>query len=99
MSRISEIRIKQTLPSYIVSIRKTINFMEEYSKFFVETMSLVSTYLDEQGVFTSSPSMVCFHNMDFEQLKIRCYFDEIYSRNRVDNSINNLFLILQTWKN
>ena len=34
MARISEIRIKQTAPCYTASVRKTINFMEEYASFF-----------------------------------------------------------------
>lgn len=74
MSRISEIRLKETAQCYTVSIRKTISFMNEYSEFFKDALSLVSACLDEHDVLTSSPPVVCFHNMDLEQLDVEVGF-------------------------
>ncbi len=70
MSRISEIRIKQTPPCYTVSVRKTINFAEEYAAFFEEALSSIDAYLDSHDVLTSSPPLTCFHNMNLEQLDV-----------------------------
>ncbi len=74
MSRISEIRIKQTYPCYTVSVRGTINFMNEYESFFEEALLSVTNYLDEHHIITSSPAMVCFHNMELENLEIEVGF-------------------------
>ena len=70
MSRISEIRIKQTPSCYTVSIRKTINFMKEYASFFGEAVSQIDAFLATRGALTSSPAMSCFHNMELEQLDV-----------------------------
>lgn len=56
MARISEIRVKQTLPCYTVSVRKTINFMEEYAAFSGEAISKIDVFLAEHNALTSSPA-------------------------------------------
>ncbi len=70
MSKVSEIRIKQTLPCYTVSIRKTINFMEEYATFFGESISRIDNFLVAHGALTGSHVMSCFHNMDLAHLDV-----------------------------
>lgn len=70
MSRISEIRVKETPASYTVSSRKTINFMEEYGAFFGESLLRIDAHLAACGALTGSPAMACFHNMDLERLDV-----------------------------
>ncbi|MEA4823594.1 MAG: GyrI-like domain-containing protein [Clostridiaceae bacterium] len=70
MSRISELRLKQTPACYTVSVRKTINFMEGYAAFFGEALSRIDAHLGACGALTSSPAMACFHNMDLEHLDV-----------------------------
>ncbi len=70
MSRISEIRMKQTPQCYTVSIRKTINFMEEYVSFIDEALPLIEAYLASHDVLTSSAPLTYFHNMDLEKLDV-----------------------------
>ena len=74
MSRISEIRIKQTYPCCTVSIRKTIDFMSEYSAFFGEAIGLIGNYLDEIALPACSPAMAVFHNMELEHLDLEVGF-------------------------
>ncbi len=70
MARITEIRLKQTPACWTISIRKTINFMEEYAAFFGESLSRIDAFLSANGVLTSSPAMACFHNMELERLDV-----------------------------
>lgn len=95
MSRISEIRIKETQLCYIVSIRKTINFMKEYSSFFGESISKVSNYLEKNSVLTSSAAMACFHNMDLEHLDIEVGF---YVAHEIPNTENITCKISEPYK-
>ena len=70
MSRISEIRIKQTPACYTVSVRKTIDFKKEYVSFFDESLALIDACLDRHAVLTSSPPLTYFHNMELAQLDV-----------------------------
>lgn len=70
MARISEIRLKQTPACWTISVRKTINFLEEYAAFFGESLSRIDAFLAECGALTSSPAMACFHNMELERLDV-----------------------------
>lgn len=70
MARVSEIRLKQIPACWTVSVRKTINFAEEYASFFGEALSRIDAYLLECGALTGSPAMACFHNMNLEQLDV-----------------------------
>lgn len=70
MARISEIRLKQTPARWTVSVRKTINFMEEYAAFFGDALSRIDAFLSGRGALTGSPAMACFHNMDLEHLDV-----------------------------
>ena len=70
MARVSEIRQKQTLACWTVSVRKTIRFMDEYAAFFGEALSRIDALLAAHGVCTASSAMACFHNMDLEQLDV-----------------------------
>ena len=70
MSRISNIEIKQVLEHYTLTIRKTIDFMNDYSDFAMQVLALTSDYLNEMGIYPISGPVVCFHNQELENLDV-----------------------------
>ena len=66
MSRISNIEIKQEPEHYTLTIRKTIDFMKEYSDFAMQVLALTGDYLNEMGVYPIS----YFHNQELESLDV-----------------------------
>lgn len=70
MARISNVTIKQEPEHYTLTIRKTIDFMKEYSDFAEQALGLTSDYLNEKGFFPISGPIVCFHNMELESLDV-----------------------------
>lgn len=70
MSRISNIEIKQVLEHYTLTIRKTIDFMNDYSDFAMQVLALTSDYLNEMGIYPISGPVVCFHNQELESLDV-----------------------------
>lgn len=70
MARVSNIAIKQEPAHYTLTIRKTIDFMKEYSIFAGQVLALTGDYLDTIGLNPMSGPIVCFHNQDLETLDI-----------------------------
>ena len=70
MSRISNIEIKQEPEHYTLTIRKTINFMKDYSDFAMQAFALTGDYLNEMNVYPISGPVVCFHNQELESLDV-----------------------------
>lgn len=74
MARISQIVLKRQPSFHTLTIRKTINFMQEYSDFAAYSIDKISKYLQSLNELTSGAPMVCFHNMDLEKLDIEFGF-------------------------
>ena len=70
MSRISNIEIKQEPEHYTLTIRKTIDFMKDYSDFAGQVLALTGDYLNEMGIYPISGPVVCFHNQELETLDV-----------------------------
>lgn len=70
MARISNITIKQEPEHYTFTVRKTIDFMKEYSNFAGQALRATGDYLNEKGLFPMSGPIVCFHNMELENLDV-----------------------------
>lgn len=70
MSRISNIEIKQEPQHYTLTIRKTIDFIKEYSDFAGQVLTQTGNYLNENGLFPVSGPIVCFHNQELESLDV-----------------------------
>lgn len=70
MSRISNIAIKQEPEHYTLTIRKTIDFMKEYSDFVGQVLTQTGDYLINKGLYPISGPIVCFHNQDLESLDV-----------------------------
>ncbi|UDN62367.1 GyrI-like domain-containing protein [Clostridioides sp. ES-W-0016-02] len=74
MARISNITMAEQ-PSYcILTIRKTIDFMVEFSEFSQQSFRKISNYLEEKGILSAGAPIVCFHNMDLEKLDVEVGF-------------------------
>ncbi|MCC0656377.1 GyrI-like domain-containing protein [Clostridioides sp. ES-S-0123-01] len=74
MARISNITMAEQ-PSYcILAIRKTIDFMVEFSEFSQQSFRKISNYLEEKGILSAGAPIVCFHNMDLEKLDVEVGF-------------------------
>ena len=70
MARISKITIKQEPEHYLLAIRKTIDFMKDYSHFAAQALALTGDYLKQMGVYPISGPVVCFHNQSLEALDV-----------------------------
>ncbi|MDL2318826.1 GyrI-like domain-containing protein [Eubacteriales bacterium OttesenSCG-928-A19] len=70
MARISNISVKQEPEHYTLTIRKTIDFMKDYSDFAGQVLTLTGNYLNKMGVHPMSGPLVCFHNQDLETLDV-----------------------------
>lgn len=70
MARISNVEIKQEPKHYTLTIRKTIDFMKDYSDFAEHVLALTGSYLNELGVYPMSGPIVCFHNQELEALDV-----------------------------
>lgn len=74
MARISNISLRQQ-PSYnVLSIRKTINFISEFSDFVGQSYGKISKHLENSNVMSAGEPFVCFHNMDLENLDVEAGF-------------------------
>lgn len=70
MARIAEITVQQESFHYMISIRKTIDFMATYSAFAKETLTKTGALLTQNGLFPISGPVVCFHNTDLTALDV-----------------------------
>jgi len=74
MSRISSISLTRQPGCYTLTIRKTINFMAEFSEFAGYSFDKITKYLDNLNELPGGAPIVCFHNMDLESLDVEIGF-------------------------
>jgi len=74
MTRISEIVLIQQPEFHALTIRKTINFMNDFSDFAEHSYEKIMKYLESIHVLLGGEPIVCFHNMDFENLDVEVGF-------------------------
>lgn len=74
MTRVSKMMEKRLPEMQMLSLRRTINFFEEYSDFVGEAVTEISQLLAEAGSFPSSGPIVCFHTIDLEKLDVEIGF-------------------------
>lgn len=70
MARISDISIKQQPGHYTLTIRKTIDFMQEYAAFAEDALRQTGDYLQQLGLNPISGPIACFHNTALEALDV-----------------------------
>ncbi|NTL99156.1 GyrI-like domain-containing protein [Enterococcus faecium] len=74
MTRINKIEKKRLPDMNILSMRRTINFAEDYSSFMGEAINkIVELIRDEEGYPSSGP-IVYFHNINLEKLDVEIGF-------------------------
>ena len=74
MARISKIMIKQFPVMHLLSVRKTIDFMNEYADFMGSAIEAIQSCIEKQGAYPGSGPVVCFHNVDLEALDVEIGF-------------------------
>ncbi len=74
MARISNITLTQQPELYTLTIRKSINFITEFSDFAGQSFNKITEYLQSINVLLGGEPIVCFHNMDLENLDIEVGF-------------------------
>lgn len=74
MARISQITLTHQPGVHTLTIRKTINFMEEFSDFAGYSFDKIAKYLDSVNELPGGAPIVCFHNMDLESLDVEVGF-------------------------
>ena len=74
MTRISNITIAEQSEYCFLAIRKTIDFMVDFSEFSKQSFEKISKYLEERGILSSGAPIVCFHNMDLAKLDVEVGF-------------------------
>ena len=63
MARISQITITQQPMAHTLTIRRTINFMQEFSTFAGYAFDKIAKYLNSIHVLFGGAAIVCFHNV------------------------------------
>lgn len=74
MPRISNISFTQQPSCHILTIRKTIDFMTEFSDFAGYSFDKIAKYLNSLNELPGGTPVVCFHNMDLENLDVEIGF-------------------------
>jgi effector-binding domain-containing protein len=74
MARISNITVIKMPEVYTLTVRKTIDFMNEYSNFADQTFTKIKKYLENINEILGGEPIVCFHNMDLEKLDVEIGF-------------------------
>ncbi len=74
MARISQVILTRQPVLYTLTIRKTINFMEEFANFADYTFDKIAQYLESLHELPSDGPIVCFHNMDLNNLDVEAGF-------------------------
>lgn len=75
MSRVSKITLKQRPERNMLSIRKTIHFMREYSDFMAKASRDILVLIEEKKTLPSSGPIVCFHNVELESLDVEVSYE------------------------
>ena len=74
MTRIADIMLKQLPEQPMLTLRKTINFFEDYANFMGEAINSILQLIEENNALPSSGPIVCFHNIDLEKLDVEIGF-------------------------
>lgn len=87
MARITSITVKQQPAFHVLTIRKTIHFMEEFSDFAGQSYEKIMKHLDSMHLLLGGEPFVCFHNMDLEKLDVEAGFPVASAINGKDDII------------
>ncbi|MDT2598724.1 GyrI-like domain-containing protein [Enterococcus hulanensis] len=74
MTRIADIMIKELPEQHLLTLRRTINFFEEYSELMGTAVENILALIEENEAQPSSGPIVCFHNIDLEALDVEIGF-------------------------
>lgn len=74
MARISKITLQQQPSFHALTIRKTINFMDEFSTLADYAFKKIAKYLEAVNMLPGGAPIICFHNMDLEHLDVEIGF-------------------------
>lgn len=74
MTKIAAITVKELPEQHLLTIRKTIAFFEEYAEFMGNAVDIIQRQIEKNGALTSSGPIVCFHNIDLEELDVEIGF-------------------------
>ncbi|MCC0784753.1 GyrI-like domain-containing protein [Clostridioides sp. ES-S-0108-01] len=85
MSRITDITVVEQSAYYALVIRKTINFMDEFQEFSAQGYAKIMGYVKRKNTFVAGEPIVCFHNMDLENLDIEIGFPTSTKMEGVDD--------------
>jgi effector-binding domain-containing protein len=89
MARISQIELKQLPKFHTLTIRKEINFMQEFSDFSSYSFAKITNYLNSLNKLASGAPIVCFHNMDLEYLDVEIGFPVASPLKDKDDIVSN----------
>lgn len=90
MVRISQITLKQQPSYHSLSIRKTIDFMKEFADFAEYSFGKILKYLESINELPGGAPIVCFHNMDLENLDLEIGFPVAHSISGKDDIVANI---------
>jgi len=90
MARIAQITLKQQSSYHSLAIRKTINFMQGFSDFADYSFDKIAKYLESINELSSGAPIVCFHNMDLENLDVEIGFPVAYPISGKDDITANV---------
>jgi effector-binding domain-containing protein len=91
MARISSISLRQQPGFYSLTIRKTINFLNEFSDFAGQSFDKITKYLENSNELLCGDPIVCFHNMNLEKLDVEVGFpvaNQIEGKDEIISKIN-----------
>ncbi len=74
MARVSNITLLRQSGFHFISVRGTINFMEEFSDFSFRAFKQTAEHIENMNKLPSGEPLVCFHNTDLEQLDVEIGF-------------------------
>ena len=74
MARISQISLYKQPAYHALTIRKTINFMKDFSDFADAFAGKIFNHLNDLRELPGGAPIVCFHNMDLEKLDVEYIF-------------------------
>lgn len=74
MARISEILLMEPPAQHLLVMRKTIDFLPEYSDFAAHCFAAIGGYLQSLGMPPGGGPVVCFHNQELTHLDVEIGF-------------------------
>lgn len=74
MAKISEIMVRQLPEQHMLTVRKTIDFFAQYADLMGIAITNILSQIEENSMFPSSGPIVCFHNIELENLDVEIGF-------------------------